>query len=71
MRNLWNLFQGKLIRDLARILSLEYGNIDDDDLGTIEEGIKVLEKAKAKIEASGLEIPEATQLILEHYAAHK
>lgn len=61
----------ELVRDLARILSLEYGDVDDQDLGSIEEGIKVLEKAKAKMEACGLEIPEATQMILEHFAARK
>ena len=60
----------ELIRDLARILSLEYGNVDDHDLGSIKEGIEILERARTEIEACGLETPEATRMILDHYAAH-
>ncbi len=60
----------ELIRALAEALALEYADVDDEDLNTINESIEVLTRARRGIECRGLQCPEAVELIIERYQRH-
>jgi hypothetical protein len=60
----------ELIGALAEALALEYADVDDEYLDTINESIEVLTRARRGIECHGLRCPEAVELIIERYHRH-
>jgi len=57
----------ELIGALAEALALEYGDVDDEDLPTIHEGIDLLTRARQRIECSGGKCPDPVADIVQLY----
>jgi len=60
----------ELIRALAEALALEYGDVDDEDLATIHEGIDLLTRARQYIECSGRQCPDPVEYVVQRYHQH-
>ncbi|WGS18965.1 MULTISPECIES: hypothetical protein [unclassified Bradyrhizobium] len=56
-----------LIGALAAALALEFGDVDDEDLPSIHEGIDLLTRARQCIECWGRTCPDPVGLLIEHY----
>jgi hypothetical protein len=57
----------ELIGALAEALALEYGDVDDEDLPTIHEGIDLLTRARQCIECYGRQCPDPVADVVQHY----
>jgi hypothetical protein len=57
----------ELIGALAETLALEYGDVDDEDLGTIGEGIDLLTHARQYIECYGRQCPDPVEYVVQRY----
>jgi hypothetical protein len=57
----------ELIRALAEALALEYGDVDDEDLPTIFEGVALLTRARQCIERYGHQCPDPVAFAVERY----
>ena len=60
----------ELIRALAEALALEYGDVDDEDLPTIHEGIDLLTRARQCIESRGGQCPDPVEYAVQRYHQH-
>ena len=60
----------ELIGALAEALALEYGDVDDEDLSSLREGIDLLTCAQQCIECCGRQCPDPVTMVIQHYHQH-
>jgi hypothetical protein len=59
----------ELVRNLARLLALEYSDVEDEDLSTVDEGADAIKEAQSMLRSVNLH-DKYIDMFLERYRKH-